>query len=162
MKKLLLCAAAMTLLFTACKKNDDDNPVTGLGKNQWKINGNTYTAAGVSGIAGILSATATNANGTDQSSVIINFEATTFPTTGGTYKIVDIADAADEIDLTVTRTISGTTSAWDSKATGNPTATVAVDAAGKITVTIPELTLAPSPGTGTTGDATFSGSVTQN
>jgi hypothetical protein len=91
---------------------------------------------------------------------MINFDGTTFPTTGGQYKIVDLADTAGEIDITVSKATGTGTGVWDSKATNSSTATVTVEG-GKIKVSIPEITLAPSPGTSTTGDATFSGNLAQ-
>jgi hypothetical protein len=158
MRKLLLSAAAMTLLFTACKKKDDNGTGNGLGKNEWKIGSTTYkplTAQLVSGSNGVL--TGIGMNGTNSGTITFYFNDATFPTTGGQFKIVDNPNADDEILINVaTSDMSANTKAYGSTANTNASATVTVEG-GKISISVPEITV-----TNTNSESTtFSGNATQ-
>jgi hypothetical protein len=157
MRKLLLSAAAMTLLFTACKKDDDNGTGNGLGTNEWKIGATTYkpiTAQTVIGASGVL--TASGMNGTQSGTFTTYFNNATFPTTGGQFKIVDNPDAADEILINViTSDMGSNAKTYGSTAGTTATATVTVTN-GKITISVPEITV-----TGTDGSTTFAGNATQ-
>ena len=162
MKKLLLSAAAIAFLFTACKKKDDNGTGNGLGKNQWKVNGTTFnalTAAAVQGGAGTLIASGTN-GGTEVGSFTATFAGGAFPGTGGQFKIVDVADATDEVSIMVgTNNTSGSSAkAWGSTASTTATATVSVDN-GKVTISVPEITVTSA--SATPSSTTFSGNITQ-
>ena len=138
MKKALLSMAAVATLFTACKKSDDDNG-GGTSTNQWKIGGTTYTALAQNGVALNGSTLAgTSASSTSGSVLWVSFGGAV-PTTSGTYKIVETADAADEIDITAIAGSAGSGTVYGSMdRTANPTAAVTVTG-GKISVTIPEV-----------------------
>jgi len=139
MKKLLLSAVMMTALFAACKKDDDDNG-GGTATNQWKINGTTYTGitGGINASSGTLMGS--GLSGTNGGFFIVEFNGTTFPATGGSFKIVtDTAlDANDEVVVSaVVGTMIGGAS-YTSTGTDGKMATVTVTG-GKVSVTVPEI-----------------------
>ena len=137
MKKILLSAAVLAVVFTGCKKDDDNGG--GTATNQWKIAGTTYTAVsnGVNSLLGTL--IGAGMNGSTGSSFSIGFNGLTTPTTGGTYKIVsaDNLDADDEISVSAS-VGSGTGTAYQSTGNDNMTAAVTVNG-GKVSVTVPEI-----------------------
>lgn len=157
MRKILLSAAAVTMLFTACKKKDDNGTGNGLGKNQWKVGSTTYNSLGVSGAMGLIVASGTN-GGTELSTFTVGFANNAYPTSGGQFNIVDVANDPNELSVNVgTSNTGGNSQAWGSSASGNPQATVTVDG-GKVTVSIPQITVTGASSSSTT----FSGNVTQN
>jgi|GEM_PF-1988973 len=155
MKKLLLSTAAVALMFTACKKKDDNGTGNGLGKNQFKIGGTTYNAMAVTGMGGILAGSGNNGV-SDVAGFSIYFDNNALPTADGSYKIVDVANDPNELAISVSITSNGNSQAWGSTASGNPDATVKIEG-GKVTVSVPEITV-----TGVSSETTtFSGNLTQ-
>ena len=123
MKKILLATAAIGLLFTACKK-DDDLPTT---TNTWKAGANTRTATGVSVQNNSLVAT-DNAN-----SITVTFGGT-LPTTDGTFRIVGGTPDPGEVSVMVNEG----TSVYYSTGNDNKDAKVKV-ASNKVSVEIPDV-----------------------
>jgi len=127
MKKILLGAAALSVMFaTSCKKNDDKSGPS-----------STFTLAGTSyspsTVAKQSTGSVTVLMGTDQTNsfgVMFN----TVPTANGTYKIMEDATAADEVQIVAA---NGQTTLYGSL-DNTATATVSVNG-GKITVTVPEI-----------------------
>lgn len=127
MKKILLGAAALSVMFaTSCKKDDDK----GGPSSTFKLAGTSYTPStvakqSVSGMTAIM--------GTDNTNIFEVLFNTT-PTASGTYKIVENPTAADELTVAA---MSGTTAEY-SGLSSTSTATVTVNN-GKLTVVIPEI-----------------------
>lgn len=135
MKKILLGAAALSVMFaTSCKKNDDNNS-NPSGTSTYTLAGTKYTPSTVTRGS---SASAGSLTGLDMSGNSFSVMFQTLPTASGTYKIVSIApSAADEVSIMAT---SGTTSApvaYASLATST-TAAITVNN-GKMTVVVPEI-----------------------
>ncbi|PZF75020.1 hypothetical protein [Taibaiella soli] len=135
MRKVLLGAAALSVMFaTSCKKNDDKSGPSGT--STYTLAGTTYnpssTVRGTGGNLGSLT-------GLDQSGNSFSTTFQTMPTANGTYKIVTVAPtAADEVAILATA-VSGTgMAAYTSLATSAATATVTVNG-GKVTVVVPEI-----------------------
>lgn len=127
MKKILLGAAALSVMFaTSCKKNDDK----GGPSSTFTLNGTSYTPStvmkqSVSGMTAIM-----GTDNTNTFEVIFN----TTPTASGTYKISETASAADEITVAAANGSSTTYTGLDNSAT----ATVTVNS-GKISVVVPQI-----------------------
>jgi len=123
MKKILLSATALTLLFASCKKDDDK----GAG-NSWTLNGTNYGVSTTQRTATSLTATS---GGT--STVMFMFDA--LPTTSGTYVIG--GTGANSMDI-LASTLNGTTPSLYSNTSVTANATVTVNG-GKITINTPEI-----------------------
>ncbi|XZF13874.1 hypothetical protein ACTHGU_18990 [Chitinophagaceae bacterium MMS25-I14] len=130
MKKILLGATALSFLFaTSCKKKDD-----GGSSNSWTLNGASYSV--LTATAGGNTLTAANGNASNANGVYFNF--TTYPTANGTYKVVENATNANEVDIT-TLTYSGATfSTYGSTGNDNINATVTVNN-GKVSINVPSV-----------------------
>jgi len=126
MKKILLATAAVALMFTACKKDDDKNTTPA---NTWTVNGTTYTATSVTA-----NSTANSLTAIDAANNTISCVFTKMPTSSGTYKIVESASASDEV--TIGSTLA-TSSIYLSKTEGK-TAEVTVNGT-KVSIKVPEI-----------------------
>jgi hypothetical protein len=149
MKKLALSVAAIGLLFTACKKDDNKENGGGLGSNQFKVGTTTYNASSVTHSMGTI--TVAGASGTSGGGLFIGFSGDGLPTASGTFKIVasDDLDANDEIsvDAAIGSGTSGTF--YDSETnTTNPTAKVTVNGSN-VQVEFTDLTVKETLGTAT-------------
>lgn len=137
MKKILLSALALTTIFTACDKNDDDYMGTGggLAENQWKINGTSYAASqvNVTTTGGVIVGTDANGN-----TFTVTF-GNDIPSESGSFKIVAPIDADEAGEVTVKAAIINNTPAVYTSMTSGQNATVTVTN-GKISVTIPQIT----------------------
>lgn len=123
---MILSAAALTLLFAACKKDDDKSTTA---KSNWKIGNTSYSA--MTTIYLMENLTGIDANGN-------SFRAT-FETTpvSGTYKIIGFGSPeADEVMIAASRT-SDTTTFFPTDFV-NQSATVTVNN-NKITVEVPTI-----------------------
>jgi hypothetical protein len=123
MKKMILAAACLTLVFAACKKSDDNGG--GVGSQQFKIGPNTYTALAVVGTGSGLGAIATGGN-----SLSINFPGTTLPTASGSYTIVSGTPTGTQLSFGA---IKDTSDFYSPSLATAGTATVTVDG-GKVSV----------------------------
>lgn len=137
MKKMLFIAAAAGMMFTSCKK-DENKGASGGGTNTFKIGSVSYNADYVMSIASQLTGSSTPTADMSNGGVSIGFPGMTLPTTSGTYKIVAIAEKADEVAVTFTQNKSGTSTAYAASGSDNKTAVVTVSG-GKVKVEIPEI-----------------------
>lgn len=127
MKKILLGAAALSVMFaTSCKKNDDKSGPS----STFTLAGTSYTPSSVVkgtnlGMTALMGTDGTNA-------FYVLFSAA--PTASGTYKIVENASANDQLQIVASSGQTNLYSSIDVSATANVTVN-----GGKITVTIPEI-----------------------
>lgn len=148
MKKILFGFAAMALLATASCKKDDD---TASGpSNRIVVNGETLAVSAV-GTTGSLVAVTAGATSSNASAIWFSFGTGSAKPSKGTYKVVAMADAADEVDVSLIRGGS-LTNTFDSEDGSNVNVIVGDDG-GKMTITLPEITLKK---TGTTETAKVS------
>jgi hypothetical protein len=92
MKKLLLGAFAATMLFTACKKNDDDDKPA----NTWKVGNDSYTAVQVANNGmGLTASTTTN-------SIAFAFSGNALPTASGTYTVGSSTSGTNSVTVIAT------------------------------------------------------------
>jgi hypothetical protein len=130
MKKLLLPAAALTLIFFACKKkgSGDDGPAPVDGNNKWKVGESSYTASAMSVNGGLI--TATN----DTQSVSVTFSDGSLPSANGTIPVSHAFGTGLSIAVT-----EGTVPVHDiyySTGKESKNATVTINN-GKVTVSVP-------------------------
>jgi len=129
MKKLLLGAAALTLMFTACKKDDDN----GTPANTFKVGSTTFTTNTVQTSGSTVIAAGTN--GSSGGSVTFSFPGTAAPV-AGTYKVVENATAANEVEFTAASTVGGN-NFYGSTGAGTVNAVVSFDGT-KIKISMPD------------------------
>lgn len=140
----MLSAAAMTLLFAACSKDDDNGS-----SNTWSVGSNSYTATTVTTNGPQLVAN----NGTKI--VTATFTGSSLPTSGGSFAVVGAGMAANEVMVGVTDgTVNGT---YVTTGTDNKTATVTVSG-GKVKIVATDLRAKNTNGDSTT----ISLNITQN
>ena len=132
MKKLLLGATALTLLFSACKK--DDTP-TGP-SNYIKIGSETYNVTGFTPIANAVAVS--GGSGSNSGSITFSFGTGAGAPSSGTYKVVEDATASNEVELSVGRFNGTTTTGYGSIGTSTVNVTVATDG-GKMSISMPEV-----------------------
>jgi hypothetical protein len=125
MKKMILGAAALALMFTACKKKEEESKPS----NFWKVGSNTYTALQVNSTGGGILTAATTENGGN--SIGVTFNGNSLPTTGGTYIVKQTTTADNEVSVIATE--SSTAGVYT---VGSGTLTVTVNN-GKVTVDMP-------------------------
>lgn len=127
MKKIVLGAAALSLMFAAsCKKDDKSGP-----SNSFTVAGATFNPTY---IARADAASRTSITGTDQTnSIIVQFN--TVPMIGGSFKIVESVSADDEIQITAVTQVNGVKTAYQSIDDAG-TANVTINN-GKIAITVP-------------------------
>ena len=128
MKKILLSAALLSFLFTACKKSDDDNS-GGIPSGQFSIGSNTYSNVFLTTGTGITLSAVSPTGGNLQ----MKFQNFTLPTTSGTYKVVVEPDASDEIQIIAASLVGTTSKVYTAGYVAGQTATVSVND-GKYTV----------------------------
>ena len=150
MKKMLLAAAAATVLFASCKKDK-----TATSDNTWKIGTTSY-----SGSVTVSGATITGSSSGTTTASIFEANFAVLPTVSGTYNIVAFATDSNEVDITTgTGSLLGG-SFYGSTGNDHKTATVTVTN-GKVKVTIPEISVAPTLGSSATDSTTASGVLVQ-
>ncbi|RYD52117.1 MAG: hypothetical protein EOP52_08040 [Sphingobacteriales bacterium] len=156
MKKVLLGAVALTMAFTACKK--DDSPTTN--DNTLKFSGTTYTYGGIGTTFLVNNSTVsvTGMNGSNAIGAFLSFPGNTAPA-AGKYRVVsdDSTLSAGQMSFLV----SGSTTAgtgYQSTGAGNVDATVSVNG-GKYTIVVPDAEAKPI--SGSAASTTFAANVTQ-
>lgn len=127
MKKVLLSTALLSMLFTACKKSDDNGG--GIPSGQFSIGSNTYTDVFLNTGTGIT----LNAISPTGGSLQMKFQDFTLPSTSGTYKVVVDPDASDEIQIVAGSVVGTTSKIYTAGYVTGQTATVSVNN-GKYTV----------------------------
>lgn len=124
-------AVALTMLFSACKKNDN-NGGGGSSANNWVVDGTTYAARTVTvGDAVFGSQIAAASNSGDAIQIVFGKKGIT----EGIYKIVDAIPAADEIAINVyNASLAGYST------TGNDSKSAVVTVSnGKCTIVVPNV-----------------------
>lgn len=135
MKKLLLGAAALTMLATACKKKDDG----GTPSNSWKVGSTSYTSMATVGasMGSLYTVTASTGNGTSTSLIGFTFSGAAAPA-AGTYKVVGSSSpAAGQVVFTAASGSASGTTSYKSTGSDNINATVSVSN-GKVSVSMPD------------------------
>jgi hypothetical protein len=135
MKKLLLGAVALTMLATACKKDDEN----GTPSNTITVDGNNYALIATNGfnVSGS-TVMASGTSGTNAGTITLDFPGSAAPT-AGTYKIVsnDSTVGANQVSFAAATTNGGTANLYESTGAGNVSATVTVNG-GKIAISMPD------------------------
>jgi len=126
MKKFLLGAVALTLMFTACKKDDEN----GTPANTFKVGATTYTTSTVQTTGNIVIAGGTN--GTAGGSITFSFPGSAAPV-AGTYRVVENATAANQVEFLA----AGGTTGYASTGVGTVDAVVSFDGT-KIKISMPD------------------------
>ena len=124
----ILFAALLCLLTASCNKADD-TPTTTT-NNYWKAGATTYKVNNYTKTGDMYYAYDTSFNG-------ISFSFATFPTTDGTYTVVDRATTlgAGQVEVDVFGPVSGST--YFSTGSDHTVATVTVTS-GKLKITLPD------------------------
>lgn len=92
---MVLGAFALTVMFTACKKKEEEKPA-----NTWKVGETSYTAQAVNVAAsGIMTATSTESG---NNSIMVVFNGS-LPTSNGTFNISD-GTGANDVSVVATET----------------------------------------------------------
>jgi hypothetical protein len=138
MKKILLSATALTLLFASCKKDDDK----GTSEN-FVVGSTTYPVVD-GGVINGPTLLATSGDLNNISSFTVMFNGTAAPTASGSYKVVAGLPGANEIS--VNTMISNGASSYISTGHDNVSAAVTVNG-GKVSINLPK-TWAVKPGGG--------------
>ncbi len=138
MKKLLFGALALTVLATACKKDDDSSTPA----NSWKVGTTSYTsvATTASGAGTNYNLSAVQGSSTSVNGITFTFNGSAAPA-AGTYKVVNATSTLNANQVRFTATVyNGTTAtAYNSTGYDNINATVAVNG-GKVSVSMPDAT----------------------
>lgn len=151
MKKILLGAAALSVVFaTSCKKSDDNNSSP---SNSWTVNGTSHSASMVTktSTTGASTLTAADASG---NSFIVVFK--TYPTANGTYHVS--GDIIPQNNTDVTIGVSGSTGQFFSLGNDNVNATITVNS-GKVNVSLPDTWVGSVTGT---DSVKVNGNITEN
>ena len=149
MKKLLFGALALTMLATACKKDDDNGP-----GNTFKVNSTTLTTSSVQSSGSTVTVNGTNGGATG--GIIFSFPGTATPA-AGTYKVVADATGANQVEFIAALGAGTTGTFYSSTGTGTVNAVVTINS-GKITITMPD---APAKNITGTDVVNVSANVTQ-
>lgn len=118
MKKLILAATAATLMFTACKKDSNDETP----ENQLTVGSIVYKDVYLSSLNNVLNATSP-AGGSLQ----MKFHQFALPSQSGTFKVVVNPKASDEIQIIALSLVNGATNQYTAGYTSGQTATVTVN-----------------------------------
>lgn len=142
MKKLLFGAVALAMLATSsCKKDDDASGPS----NSLTAAGQVYAVTSLSSTANIVLISA--GSGTTEATVFtLTFGTGLAKPSDGTYNIVEDADAANEVDLSVSRYVNSTLTQYTSR-DNSPNVTVKTED-GKMKVSFGNTTVKPVPGRG--------------
>lgn len=129
MKKVLLSAAALTVLLGACKKDDDK----GSSEN-FTVGSTTYPVVG-GGVINGPTLLATSGDLNNLSSFTVMFNGMAAPTASGSYKVVAGLPGVNEISLSAS--VNNNSAAYISTGNDNISAEVTVNA-GKVSINLPK------------------------